>query len=160
MAVEDLVEAASRDSRCRVHPSVGIPNVATGLSMPEDLSIFYHNCGGIDMFLDRDYGISIVSPDDFVPSNPVIVGEQVPDDITATWYIIARTPNGEHLSIDLSPDRSGKCYDSFYEVHGIVGECPVIATSFSGLLESLLNAEGGYWFWLSTDFAELGDAYD
>lgn len=160
MAVEYLLVTAAWSGQCQVHLADGVPNVPGELRLPDDLAAFYRNCGGIDLFLGRDYGISIVSPKLFQPSNPVIVGEQVPDDISSTWYIIAETPNGDHLSIDLSPERNGRCYDSFYEIHAVVGLSPIIATNFTSLLENLLNAAGGYWYWLEPDFGDLGDAYE
>jgi antitoxin YokJ len=64
------------------------------------------------------------------------------------------------LSIDTDPTRNGRCYDSFHDVHGIVGSDPVIARSFAELFERLLDSGGGHWYWLEPDFVSLGDAYD
>jgi hypothetical protein len=55
---------------------------------------------------------------------------------------------------------SKTCYDSFHEVHGMPGSCAVVALSFTDLLERLLAARGGHWYWLEPGFASLGDAYD
>jgi antitoxin YokJ len=96
---------------------------------------------------------------ELVLANPVIIGERV-DDISDSWYIVGRGGAGEFMSIDLHPDRVGTCYDSFREVHGVPGSCAVIALSFTDLLERLLAAHGGHWYWLEPDFAPLGDAYD
>nr|WP_146231097.1 SMI1/KNR4 family protein [Micromonospora sp. 4G51] len=104
--------------------------------------------------------MEILSPDRVVPANIAILGEEFPDDRSSKWVTLAALPNGDFISIDLDPDRLGHCYDSSHEVHGIVGSCAIVAMSFSRFFESVLNAEGGYWFWLEDGFSYLGDAYD
>jgi hypothetical protein len=59
---------------------------------------------------DTIYTIRIVGPDELIRSNPEIVGAECPEDITDTWYIVARG-GGETLSIDCRSDRLGLCYD-------------------------------------------------
>jgi hypothetical protein len=90
----------------------------------------------------------------------VIIGELCEEDITSQWYIIASDGHRDYLTIDLSCQRLGKCYDSFWDRHGVVGECAVIATSFTDLLERLIANNGQHWYWLTEDFTSLGDAYD
>jgi hypothetical protein len=160
MAVRDLVELASRSDRCAVHPPAGVPTVRPEHRLPDDLAEFYQLCGGVDLYRGADYEISITSLAQLLESNVVIVGEQFFGDISASWYTIATTPDREYVSIDLAAERNGQCYDSFHEVHGIAGSSPIIATSFSELFENLLNSRGGYWYWLKSDFASPGDAYD
>jgi hypothetical protein len=70
------------------------------------------------------------------------------------------TSNGDYLTIDLNQERLGRCYDSFYDRHGIVGSYPTIAKSFTELLEQLFNNKGELLYWLNKDFPSLGDAYD
>jgi glycosyltransferase involved in cell wall biosynthesis len=41
-----------------------------------------------------------------------------------------------------------------------VGECPVIAKSFTELLNQLVQNNGERWYWLKEDFESLGDAYN
>ena len=67
------------------------------------------------------------------------------------------TDNGDYLGIDLDPERLGRCYDSHHEIHGLAGECPVIALSFSEFV-GLLEAQAAYWTLES--FHSYGDAYD
>jgi hypothetical protein len=50
-----------------------------------------------------------------VRSNPEILGTECPDDISDTWYIVARGGPEEAISIDCSRDRLGRCYDSFWD---------------------------------------------
>ncbi len=63
-------------------------------SLPEDLKEFYRECGGIKFFVGTDYAMEIVSPDNLVSSNPVILPEGWEEyisenDISNDWYIIA-----------------------------------------------------------------------
>lgn len=145
---------------CTVRPSGGRPCIKPPLRLPDDLARFYELCGGAELFLSQDCGITISPPDRLIPSNIVIFGEQYPDDITSAWFTIGVTPDSDHVSIDLSPDRSGRCYDSFHETHGIIDSSTITATSFTELLERLLGSRGGYWYWLLDDFNPIGDAYD
>lgn len=116
--------------------------------------------GGALLFEKADYSILIVPPQDFQLANPIIVGELCEEDISSDWYICATDRNGEYITIDLNPGRLGRCYDSFYDRHGVVGECSIIATSFTDLLERLIENRGRHWYWLQEDFIPLGDAYD
>ena len=95
-----------------------------------------------------------------VPANPLLVGEIIPEDISSTWYTIARDPQGNFLTVDLDRTRLGRCYDSFFDRHGIVGSCAVVASSFSDLLHRVWMNRGQYWYWLRDDHVSLGDAYD
>ena len=91
MAVRDLVELASRSDRCAVHPQAGVPTVRPEHRLPDDLAEFYQLCGGVDLYQGADYEFSITSQ--LLESNVVIVGEQFFDDISASWYTIAATPD-------------------------------------------------------------------
>jgi hypothetical protein len=117
-------------------------------------------CGGVDLYPDRTYSHVIVPPDEVVLANPVLVGERVTDDRSDSWYLIAHDGNGDYLTLDCSPERSGWCYDSFHETHGLVGQTPVIAHSFTELLTRCYANQGAYPYWLRDDFVPLGDAYD
>ncbi len=112
------------------------------------------------LFEGEDYSFQIVQPEEFTLSNPVIIGELAEEDISSHWYIVGHDGNGDYISIDLHQGRLGKCYDSFWDRHGVVGDCPVIANSFSDLLEQLVQNSGERWYWLKEDFKPLGDAYD
>jgi hypothetical protein len=157
MSIAALIERTAQSAGCHVHLPIAVPR---GLALPDDLAEFYRRCAGVDLFLDRDYAVSLLGPADLQPSNAVILAEQYPDDITATWYTIGRTPDSDYLSIDLAPERLGRCYDSFYELHGVAGSCPIIATGFTDLYRGLLDGAGDRWYWQRPGFVELGDAYD
>lgn len=101
----------------------------------------------------------IVGPSEFVRANPEIVGAESPDDISDSWYILARGGSEEAISIDCSTERIGRCYDSFWDRHGVVDECRVVALCFTELLTRLFDRQGGYWYWLDEGAPAYGDAY-
>lgn len=103
----------------------------------------------------------VVGPSAFVRANPAIVGAEQPDDISDTWYVVARGGSGEALTIDChSGTRNGRCHDSFWDRHGVAGSCPIIACSFTELVEQLMRAQGRRWFWLEGAAGTYADAYD
>jgi antitoxin YokJ len=157
MAMADLVAQLRQNDDCQVLPASGIPSA--GLRLPADVEEFYRLCGGATLFQGADYSIDIVAPSDFVRANPVIVGKDGADDISYDWFVIAKAGE-QYITIDLNESRIGRCYDSFWDRHGVAGECKIVATSFEGLLEQLIETRGAYWYWLDEDFQSLGDAYN
>lgn len=160
MDIRQLISNIRNNPNCTVYPPSGLPVVNEYHVLPDDLRTFYEICGGLRLFSKSDYPVSIVSSKDVALANPVIVGELYEDDISSTWYVIAKDGNGEHLTIDLSKERLGRCYDSFFDRHGVAGSCPIIARSFTDLLLRLFENKGQYWYWLQPDLVSLGDAYD
>ena len=59
----------------------------------------------------------------------------------------------------LEQKRFGFYYDSFIETHATPDESPIIAKSFTELLEKLISNEKE-WFWLDSSFQSYGDAYE
>lgn len=162
--MKSLLNKIQNSKGCILSPPKGVPKVKDPYVLPADMMEFYKLCGGIKFFEGSDYEIEIVSPEKVQLSNPVILPEEwktdiASDDISNGWYIIAEAGPEQRVSIDLNRKRLGKCYDSFWDIHASPGECPVIAKSFTVLIEKIFNANGGYWFWLSDDFESLGDAY-
>ncbi|HEX5745172.1 MAG TPA: SMI1/KNR4 family protein [Archangium sp.] len=157
--IDALVEAIRKKNDCVVRPPAGLPTPRADHQVPGDLLHFYNRCGGCILWSSAPYSVEIVAPGGVARSNPEIIGEEAPDDITDSWYIIGRSSSGEAISIDLASSRLGKCYDSFWDRHGVPGSCPVIARSFTELLRHLLDARGEHWYWLRPDFTPLGDAY-
>jgi antitoxin YokJ len=157
--MRNLLDRIAGTSGCRVFPVDGFPAIESNHRLPDDLDAFYRMCGGVEFFVEAPFPVRISSPSELVLANPVIIG-QLADDISDSWYIIGRGGGDELISIDLDPDRAGKCYDSFQEIHGVPGSSSVVALSFTDLLERLLAARGGHWYWLEPDFVSLGDAYD
>lgn len=161
MKVKELIEKIKKLPDCKVYPGEGLPNLENyHHKLPEDIVEFYENCGGVTLFSSESYVANIVPPNEFKLANPVIVGELCEEDITSEWYIIVNDGNGDYLSIDLAKDRLGRCYDSYWDRHGVVGECPIIARTFTELLENLVSNKGMQWYWLRDEFMPIGDAYD
>lgn len=157
--VEVLVQQIRAIRGCEVLGPSKLPVLRPGDVLPDDLREFYRLCGGIRLFVGAEYPLGIVEPGGFVRANPEIVGAECPDDITDSWYIVARGGSEEAISIDCHADRLGRCYDSFWDRHGVAGECAIVAMSFTELLRRLVSANGGYWYWLAGQGAGYGDAY-
>lgn len=155
-----ILEVIRKDPECKVYPPSGIPDIRPGLKMPDDLRDFYEICGGVDLFLEKEYGFKILPPKDITLANPIIVGELCEDDISSTWYVLCKDRNGNYITIDMNIERLGRCYDSFWDRHGVVGECAIVAMNFTDLLMNLLTQKGEKLFWFERDFEYLGDAYD
>ncbi|WP_339075735.1 SMI1/KNR4 family protein [Bacillus velezensis] len=160
MSIHMLIKKIASTLDCRLLEVDGLPTIDEKHQLPRDVSEFYEQCGGAVLYENADYPIYIVSPHEFKLANPVIVGELCEEDISSKWYIVCTDGKGEYLTIDLNEDRKGKCYDSFFDRHGIVGETQVIATSFTDLIQRLLENKGRHWYWLRGEFISLGDAYD
>lgn len=74
------------------------------------------------MFLDKPYGIKIVSSNEFIPTSKRlypeddIIWEELEGDISNEWYLIAESEQiNQYISIDLSKSHFGYCYDSFWK---------------------------------------------
>ncbi|APA02800.1 SMI1/KNR4 family protein [Bacillus velezensis] len=160
MSIHMLIKKIASTLDCRLLEVDGLPTIDEKHQLPRDVSEFYEQCGGAVLYENADYPIYIVQPTEFKLANPVIVGELCEEDISSEWYIVCTDGKGEYLTIDLNEDRKGKCYDSFFDRHGIVGETQVIATSFTDLIQRLLENKGRHWYWLRGEFISLGDAYD
>ncbi|WP_167280571.1 SMI1/KNR4 family protein [Paenibacillus lupini] len=159
--MNELIEDIKRIEDCKVLPPSNQPILFNyNHILPADLRRFYELCGGITLFESASYAMTIVQPNDFVLANPVIVGELCEYDRSSDWYVIGTDGSSQYITIDLSYGRCGKCYDSFYEVHGVAGSNAIIANSFTDLLRQLLESKGQYLYWVEDDFEALGDAYD
>jgi hypothetical protein len=157
MAIPELLDKLRRTGNCFVHAPTGVP--ATGMALPADLEQFYRLAGGAVLFSGEAFSIEIVPPGGFVRANPVLAGEAGEDDISYNWFIVARQ-HEQIVTIDLAPERLGRCYDSFWDRHGVKGESQIVARSFESLLAQLIETKGAHWYWLRQTFEHLGDAYD
>ena len=159
--VDNLLNLIEHTSDCRLLAPSGLPTIEREHIFPDDLARFYALCGGAVIYESSAYCANISPPQDLVLANPVIAGVRGEYDITSSWYIVAYLPNdGNYITIDLSNNRLGRCYDSSLGRHGNPVYCPVIAKSFLDLLANLHREGGNYWYWLEDGFAPLGDAYD
>jgi hypothetical protein len=164
VSVENLLQQLGETIGCHLVPPSGLPQLPPGLTLPDEIRTFYSLCGGAELFLDQNFGFRIVAPSEFERANPVVLGNtyhlahqaELDSDITNNWYLIARGAGPEEgISIDLSVNRQGHCYDSFHEVHG-TPDSHIIALSFTELLDRLLSCGGKALFWEHPDFPDYG----
>ncbi len=160
MYILELINEIKNSKDCFIYPPCGIPVIGENVKLPSDLKKFYEVCGGIDLFKNKQYGFEIVKPKEFVLANPLIIGELCEEDISSKWYIICKDSEDNYITIDLYKEKNGRCYDSFWDRHGVVGECSVIAISFTELIERLFRSKGKSLYWLDDNFEYIGDAYD
>jgi len=137
LSLYELINLIRTTSSCNVLPPAGLPRIDEKHTLPEDVHTFYELCGGVSLFEESLWPVVIVPPQEIVAANPVLIGEPALYDISSNWYIIAHDANGEFLTIDCSREHLGRCYDSFFDRHGIPGSCAIIATSFTDLLTRL-----------------------
>ena len=97
-----------------------------GNRIPER-KVFYELCGGIRFFKGSKFEFIVVPPNEVILANPVIIGELCEEDISSKWYIICKDLEENYITFDSSVERNGRCYDSFWDRHGVVGECAVVA---------------------------------
>ena len=165
--IASVVAAIERTPDCKLYPSAGIPSVGKPHGLPEDVAAFYELCGGAILFERSPYSVRIVAPASFVLANPVIlVGltenqlDSTRQEISWSWYLIAEGDSGQYFSIDLAPERLGRCYYTFWDSHAMRGHSPIVAKSYSNFLERMLSNRGQEWYWERPGEASLGDAYD
>ncbi len=159
MSIQDLVDAARGRPDVVVDPPNGLPAVRGGEELPAELVEFYSLCGGMTLFAGTPDEVRIHGADAFLGANEEVVGAAYPDDISHTWYMLARS-GLERASIDCSPVRAGRCYDSFWDCHGVAGSCSIIARSFAEFLELQLAVKEATVFWSEPGFLGFGDAYE
>ncbi len=158
--IESVLEIISNTKDCKVLKREKAIAVELEYALPEDLKYYLENYSSIIIFETAEYPFKIVNLDEFKRANPIIVGQDVEDDISHNWFIVATDDGSQYITIDLAPERLGKCYDSFWDIHGLAGDEPVVANSFTELLQRLYENKGEYIYWLKDDFQSLGDAYD
>lgn len=154
----DILIEIERTEDCIVS-KLESPIKILSLALPQDLEYYLKNYSSIILFQNEKYPIKIVGASQFKRANPIIIGEVVEEDISHNWYIIADDNNSQYITIDLSKEKQGYCYDSFWDRHGVVGEQAIIAQSFTELLERLYNSKGQSWYWIDSNFQTYGDAY-
>jgi hypothetical protein len=83
--------------------------------------------------------------------------EETEGDISWSWYVIAEGHSGQYVTIDLSPERNGLCYNSLWELHP--GNSTIIAESFTDFLNQTAHHTGETWYWDSPSYLPIGQAY-
>jgi len=130
-----------------------------GYRLPEDLRAFYGLCGGVDINVDQPYELHIVPASRLLKANPVIAGCEGEGDISYDWFILAEN-SGQYVTIDLGKERTGRCYDSFWDCHAVAGSSMIIALSYTDFLSRVAEHTGEGWYWIASGFSGFGDAYE
>jgi len=162
--VRDLIKRIQNTPDCRVFPPKGIPKIPDHLSLPLDVQSFYSLAGGAVLLQNSLSPYEIPEPQNFVPSNEIIFPEgydwDLPEnDRSYDWYVAANSGPEQYISIDLNPDRLGRCYDSFWQLHA-TEDAEIVALSFREMIEHLLDHRGDGPYWVEDGFPRLGFAYD
>jgi hypothetical protein len=160
--MQKLIERIRSTPDCSVSPPNGLPRLPGGLELPPDLQEFYQLAGGASLFGDKLGGARarIVAPQEFVPVAEAIMGEPITSGPFPWWFAVADVQDGNYIAIDLNPAHQGLCYDAFHETFTEPGYVAVVASSFSDLLERLLNHGNESTYWLQDDFVALGEAFE
>lgn len=153
--MKTLLEEIQKNSHCRLIPPLS--SFRSALNLPNDLKAFYSICNGVELFLNCDCGYRILGLDEMQRTDLSLLGECPTLGISVNWFNIAKNQNGEYLTIDLSHQKMGYCYDAFYETYGLIGNMPIIAHSFTELLYCLFQNQGQSLYWQTNDFSQLYD---
>lgn len=101
------------------------------------------------MFENEPYGITITGREEFIPTNKYlypkddVIWEELEGEVCNEWYLIAKVDEmSQYISIDLTAERLGQCYDSFYEIHSLEGDSTIVAKNFTDLLTKLYQNKG------------------
>ncbi len=180
MSVKDLIKNISKIHGCEIYDPAGKPNISSKL--PSDLIEFYELCGGLELFslfklIDKGlieeiehYPSIFVQPEKVLESTKVILAEDTYEEYIGdaiysmsefkNWYTIVDLYDGNYIVIDLNEHKLGKCYLAYADDFLVAGEMPIIAESFTELLERFINSNGEYFFFLDDEFESYGDAFD
>lgn len=166
MNIQEIMKIIENDDKCVLKKKESKTTIS--LDLPPDLKYFYEHYEYLEMFPHQSFGIKIVSIDNFIETNKRlypegdVIWEELEGHISSSWYLIAEAQElSQYISLDMSDSPSkGYCYDSFYEIHAMPGECAIIAKSFTELVERLYQAKGESWYWTEPSFESYGDAYD
>jgi hypothetical protein len=148
--------------------------------LPEDLSKFYHHTNGAELFGKgtsasyRIEGVENLMRLDWGPMSETLREIDTPNG--HIWFRLVKLADGSSLAINPRPqypdairkrflDDPGRCeWDDFVaichcrcETQGKPDQNPVVATSFTELLERLLDG-GPEPYWLKPEFVGHGDA--
>lgn len=160
MQIEEIVCKMKNNRNFEIKSPCGLPKIMKEHTLPEDVKKFYSICGGVICYVeDGGFPITILDPSDIRLASPVLLGKRYEEDISSSWYLVADAEDENYISIDFSPERLGRCYESFEYSHAICGRCPIVAMSFTELLNNIYEYSGDYFFWKEDVFTFYGDAY-
>lgn len=147
--IRTLLTIFRGSNRVLVHPPAGQPRWPPGVVSPSEVTEFYELCGGVE-FLDpkhKDYAdYRIMKPSEVTDIGTTTCLEAATEPPLSEWFAIGEDDNGEHAAVDVSPRRSGQCYDVFHETYWDPASARIVAVTFSEFLEKLFERGKSYWF--------------
>lgn len=163
MKIEEMINKFRTLPNCAVWPPNGLPVTDASHPIPDDVLEFYRLCGGMSVFNEDRCGINIVAPEDVKPADSIILEPKTAhfrtNELSKDFYVIGYDEDSQWITIDLNPNRLGRCYESFWDSYAGPGTSPIIALSFSQLLEHFISFQDAD-FWDMPNFEAYGDAYD
>lgn len=163
MNIQSLLKKLAESDACNLVESK--ETISFCSRIPNDLKYFYENYETAILNIDEFTEIVITPYRMLKVTNKIlypiddVIWEELEGDISNKWFMIASSKElGQYISIDLDKERLGYCYDSFIETHANPDESPIVAKSFTELLERLVS-NIKEWYWLNDSFESYGDAY-
>lgn len=157
--MKQILNSISNLDNCKIAPKkLNLERIP--INIPTDLKEFYQYCNGVELFIDSEYPYRILGIEEIIRTDLSVLGELIECGDSISWYNIAEDYNGDFLSIDLSCEKFGWCYDSFYETYGLINDMPIIAKSFKELLFRLYSNKGNYPYWKLNEFDKIYGFYE
>jgi hypothetical protein len=165
--LKKILELISKDNNCQIFE----PNskLIIDRKIPDELDLFFKLTNGVSLFENESFGIKIIGKEEFISTNKYfypkddVIWEELDGDITNEWFLIGKNEElSQYISIDLTDNKRGNCYDSFLDTHGEEGMSEIVALNFTELLWKLYNSKGkgDSWYWIDNKFEKIGDAFD
>ncbi len=87
--LQRILKSISETNGCKLVKREKPINIEVGFILPDDLRFYFENYNSITFWEKSNYSMKIVGIEGFKKANPIIIGEDVPDDISNNWFIIA-----------------------------------------------------------------------
>lgn len=169
--MKDIITIITTMPNCIINKPIDISHHPLKEKFTDDMIEFYNLCNGISFFIDKYEPIHILPINDIYPANNEFFTEEIvalerkynqyDEWICNNWFLIASLENSNYIVIDFSSNKKGKCYLALWDSYAVEGESPILAYSFTELLENILQYNQDEWFWKQSSFIEkqMGDAY-
>jgi len=160
-SIDTIIDELCSHPHCSIFPPSGIPETPAEFPLPADLRRFYELAGGAIIHSNHKCALptEILSPEKFQRIDETISSECFASGPFRHWFAVADVGDRSFISIDLHPEHTGLCYDSFHETFAMPGSVNVIATSFTDLLSRLIKYSDDSSYWLQDDFSGFGEAF-
>lgn len=151
--INRLIDRLVVTGKARLLPPNGFPAVSEKHQINDELHLFYERCGGMYLYEDQDFPITILGPSEIRLANlEMFAGiseaeiEKSRGDRSWNWYILAECDSDpeEKVVMDLGSDQ-GWCYDCHWSRYP--GNSVMIARGLTEFLHKLLEYDGSYLYW-------------